>query len=46
MHKLLSRAGVASRRRAEMLIRAGRIRVNGRLVTRPGVKVDPARDVV
>lgn len=29
-----------------MLIRAGRIRVNGRLVTRPGVKVDPARDVV
>ncbi|MGQ9511971.1 pseudouridine synthase [Thermodesulfitimonas sp.] len=46
LHKLLARAGVASRRRAEMLIRAGRIKVNGRLVARPGVKIDPARDVV
>jgi len=46
LHKLLARAGVASRRRAEMLLKAGRIKVNGRLVTRPGVKIDPARDEV
>lgn len=37
--KYLAHSGVASRRRAEEIIRAGRVRVNGELVT------DPARDV-
>ena len=46
MQKFLSRAGVASRRAAEEIIRAGRVSVNGKVVTEMGIKVDPARDVV
>jgi len=46
LQKFLSRAGVASRRAAEELIRAGRVSVNSLLVTEMGVRVDPARDVV
>jgi 23S rRNA pseudouridine2605 synthase len=37
---------VASRRHAEELIRAGRVRVKGEVVTAQGVMVDPARDVI
>lgn len=44
--KLLSRAGVTSRREADRRLAAGRISVNGRVVTRPGTKVDPDRDHV
>jgi 23S rRNA pseudouridine2605 synthase len=44
LQKILASAGVASRRGAEELIAAGRIRVNGRLVSEPGTKADPARD--
>lgn len=46
LQKYLSQAGVASRRKAEELIAAGRVRVNGRTVTEMGVKVDPAADAV
>jgi 23S rRNA pseudouridine2605 synthase len=46
LQKFLSLAGVTSRRRAEEWIRDGRVRVNGRVVTELGVKVDPARDRV
>lgn len=46
LQKLLARAGVASRRSAEDYIRAGRVRVNGKVVERMGVTVDPARDEV
>lgn len=46
LQKFLSQAGVASRRAAEALMQAGRVRVNGRPATEPGTKVDPARDVV
>lgn len=44
LQKLIARAGVASRRRAEELIRAGRVRVNGRVVTELGTKADPEKD--
>ncbi|MEM6886872.1 MAG: pseudouridine synthase [Pseudomonadota bacterium] len=37
--KVLSRAGVASRRDAERMIEAGRIAVNGKLVATPALKV-------
>ena len=37
--KVLARAGVASRRDAEKLIEAGRIKVNGKTLTTPAVKV-------
>jgi 23S rRNA pseudouridine2605 synthase len=46
LQKYLSRAGVASRRRSERLIRAGRVRVDGALVTELGVRVDPDASVV
>lgn len=43
LQKILSHAGVASRRRAEELILAGRITVDGAVVQELGVKLDPAR---
>jgi 23S rRNA pseudouridine2605 synthase len=46
LQKLLARAGVASRRGAEGLISAGRVRVNGNVVTVLGTTVDPANDDV
>ncbi len=45
LQRALARAGVASRRRAEDLIRAGRVKVNGR-VAELGVSVDPDSDVI
>lgn len=46
LQKYLSRAGVASRRKAERMMRQGRVRVNGRVATTMGTKVDPERDTV
>ena len=46
LQKFLARAGVASRRGSENLMTAGRVRVNGVVVTELGSKVDPAVDVV
>jgi 23S rRNA pseudouridine2605 synthase len=46
LQKILARAGVASRRAAERLIAAGRVRVNGRVVTELGTKADPRKDRV
>ena len=46
LQKALARAGVASRRAAERLIREGRVTVNGHTVTRMGTQVDPLSDVV
>lgn len=46
LQKFLSQAGVASRRAAEELIRAGRVAVNGKTVTELGTRVDPERDQV
>ena len=40
--KVLSRAGIASRRAAEEMIAAGRVRVNGRKVESPALNVTPA----
>jgi 23S rRNA pseudouridine2605 synthase len=46
LQKYLSQAGVASRRRSEELITAGRVSVNGEVVRELGTRVDPARDEV
>lgn len=46
LQKFLSRAGVASRRASEELIREGRVSVDGDVVTEMGVRVDPSRSVV
>jgi len=44
LQKILSSAGVASRRTAETLITQGRVSVNGATVTALGSKADPATD--
>ena len=46
LNRFLARAGAASRRGADTLIEAGRVRLNGETVTRLGTTVDPDRDVV
>ena len=43
--KVLARAGIASRRDAEKLIEAGRVKVNGKTLTTPAFKVT-ARDKI
>ena len=46
LQKFISQAGVASRRHAEELITAGRVRVNGQVVKVLGTKIDPVQDRV
>ncbi len=46
LQKILSAAGVASRRLAEELILQGRVTVNGAVVTELGTKADPAADEI
>jgi pseudouridine synthase len=46
LQKYLARCGVASRRRAEELIEAGAVTVNGRVARELGVRVDADGDVV
>ncbi len=44
LQKLLARAGLSSRRAAEELIAAGRVSVNGHVITEPGQRADPSHD--
>lgn len=44
LQKILAAAGVCSRRKAEELIQAGRVQLNGKIVTELGTKADAARD--
>jgi 23S rRNA pseudouridine2605 synthase len=44
IQKILSAAGIASRRAAEEIILEGRVRVNGKVVSELGAKADPERD--
>jgi 23S rRNA pseudouridine2605 synthase len=46
LQKLLAQAGIASRRAAEEIIRDGRVKIDGRVVAKMGVTVDPAASVV
>lgn len=46
LQKFLARAGVASRRKSEALITAGRVSVDGERVTQLGTSVDPTRQSV
>jgi 23S rRNA pseudouridine2605 synthase len=43
LQKVLSQAGIASRRVAERMITDGRVEVDGHIVTELGTRVDPAR---
>jgi len=46
LQKYLARAGVASRRASEELIREGRVRVDGQVVSVLGTRIDPDASVV
>ncbi|MSP59601.1 MAG: pseudouridine synthase [Myxococcales bacterium] len=46
LQRFLAQGGVASRRKAEELITSGQVKVNGRVVTELGSKVDPDADKV
>ena len=44
LQKLIAQAGIASRRAAEEMIKAGDVSVNGEVITELGTKADPAKD--
>jgi 23S rRNA pseudouridine2605 synthase len=44
LQKIIARAGLASRRRAEEMITSGLVTVNGRTITELGTKADASRD--
>lgn len=46
LQKIIARAGFASRREAEEMIRTGRVTVNGHVITELGSKADPKTDHV
>lgn len=44
LQKIVASAGIASRRKAESLILAGHVTVNGKIITQLGTKADPHED--
>jgi 23S rRNA pseudouridine2605 synthase len=46
LQKIISQAGIASRRHAEQLILDGKVKVNGKIVRELGTKADVARDTI
>ena len=46
LQKVLSQAGIASRRVAERMIVDGRVEVDGQIITELGTRVDPAEAVI
>lgn len=46
LQKVISNAGITSRRNAEKYILDGRVTVNGKMMNEVGIKVDPIKDVI
>lgn len=46
LQKIISQAGIASRRQAEVLIQEGKVTVNGKVVTELGMKANPFSDKI
>ncbi len=44
LNKLIAQAGIASRRGADELIKAGEVSVNGQIISEPGTKADAEKD--
>lgn len=46
LQKYIAKCGVASRRKAEEMIKSGLISVNGKIVSEMGIKIDVEKDIV
>ncbi len=46
LQKIMAASGIASRRKAEEMIAAGRVTLNGKVVTEQGTKADPEQDEI
>ena len=46
LQKLIARAGICSRREAEKIISAGRVAVDGKIITELGAKADPSKNKI
>jgi len=46
LQKIMAACGIASRRKAEEIIAAGRVTLNGKVVVEQGTKADPELDVI
>jgi len=46
LQKFLANNGIASRRKCEELIKLGKIKVNGKIETELGTKINPEKDKI
>ena len=46
LQKYIADCGITSRRKAEELIKQGKIKVNGKVITELGTKINPKKDIV
>lgn len=46
LQKFMATCGVASRRKSEKIILDGRVKVNGKIITELGTKINPEKDIV
>ncbi|PIE68810.1 MAG: pseudouridine synthase [Deltaproteobacteria bacterium] len=46
INKAIAQAGYCSRRKADELVSQGRVTVNGKVVTLPGLRIAPSKDVI
>jgi len=46
LNRAISQAGICSRRRADELIQNGQVKINGKVVTKLGIKIDLDKDVI
>lgn len=46
LQKYIADCGITSRRKAELLITQGRVKLNGKIITQLGAKLNPAEDVI
>ena len=46
LNKFIAEAGICSRRQADLLIKSGRVSLNGKIITELGIKINTAKDIV
>ncbi len=46
LQKVIAESGIASRRKAEELIKEGKVQVNGKIITELGTKVSTSDEII